>query len=200
MKAQLEELRRVIEQETDYEQEAEWQRRARSYFPEDDRISDPHPGNYLFRADGSLGLLDFGCVRPYTEREWECNRLADAAMRGGDNDDMVQTVRSSLGLAEDAALDPEILARTAELSRWMWRPFVHDGPFDFGDASYLREGAGHLAAFGRLRISSPWLPMNAFLARWSLGMSAMLYRLRARVDARAIDLRERLEAVWEPAG
>ena len=25
--------------------------------------ADPHPGNYLFNADGSIGLVDFGCVK-----------------------------------------------------------------------------------------------------------------------------------------
>ena len=41
--------------------------------------------------------------------------------------------------------------------------------------------------------------MNAFIARWYFGMAAMLYRLRARVDVRAIYLRERLAAGWGPA-
>ena len=41
LKAQLEDLRRVIERETDYEKEAECQRRARSLFREDDRIVVP---------------------------------------------------------------------------------------------------------------------------------------------------------------
>jgi predicted unusual protein kinase regulating ubiquinone biosynthesis (AarF/ABC1/UbiB family) len=258
MMAQLEEVHRVIEQETDYQQEAEWQRRARSLFHEDDLIlvprvydelstrrvltmdyldgvhihaflagnppqeprdhfgglivqagcrlhytgrllyADPHPGNYLFRADGRLGLLDFGCVRPYTDREWECNRLADLAMRGGD-DNMVRTARASLGLAEGEALDPEILAQMVEVSRWIWRPFSNDGPFDFSDPDYLRGAVDRYAACGRARIPSPWLPMNAFLVRWNLGMAAMLYRLRARVDVRAIYLRERLAAGWGPA-
>ena len=221
MKAQLEEVRRVIEQETDYEREAEWQRRARSLFHEDDPIlvprvhdelstrrvltmeyldgvhihaflagnpsqerrdhfgalivqagcrlhyagrllyADPHPGNYLFRADGRLGLLDFGCVRPYTDREWECNRLADLAIRGGD-DDVVRAIRASLGLAEGEEIDPELLARNVEFGRWMWRPYWHDGPFDFGDPGYLREGVDRFAAIGRARIPSPWLTMNAF--------------------------------------
>src|SRR6516225_7253065 len=156
MKAQLEDVRRVIDQETDYQQEAEWQRRARALYHEDDPIlvprvydefstrrvltmeyldgvhirdflagdppqerrdhfgglivqaasrlhyagrllyADPHPGNYLFREDGRLGFLDFGCVRPYTDREWECNRLADRAIRGG-GDDEVCAIRASLG-------------------------------------------------------------------------------------------------------
>ena len=246
MKAQLEEVRRVIEQETDYQREAEWQRRARSLFHEDDPIlvprvhdelstrrvltmeyldgvhihaflagnppqelrdhfgglivqagcrlhyagrllyADPHPGNFLFRADGRLGLLDFGCVRPYTDREWECNRLADLAIRGGD-DDVVRALRASLGLAEGEEIDPEILARNVEFGRWIWRPYWHDGPFDFGDPGYLREGVDRFAAIGRARITAPWLPMNAFIARWYFGMAAMLYRLRARVE-RAGDL------------
>jgi aarF domain-containing kinase len=258
MKAQIEEVRRVIELETDYQQEAEWQRRARALFHEDDQIlvprvfdelstrrvltmeyldgvhiqsflagdppqerrdhfgslivqsgarlhyagrflyADPHPGNYLFRADGRLGLLDFGCVRPYTDREWECNRLADLAVRGSDAD-VVRALRATLGLAENEAIDPEILARNVEFSRWLWRPYRHDGPFDFGDPSFLREGVDHVMALGRARIPSPWLTMNAFIERWAFGAAAMLYRLRARVDMRAINSRERLAAGWGPA-
>jgi hypothetical protein len=170
---------------------------ARLHFAGRLLYADPHPGNYLFRSDGRLGLLDFGCVRPYTDQEWECNRLADLAIRGGD-DDMVRTIRANLGLAADEELDPEILARNLAFCRWIWRPSRHDGPFDFGDPAYLREGLDHIAALGRARITSPWLPMNAFIERWYLGMTAMLYRLRARVDARAIYLRERLAAGWGP--
>jgi hypothetical protein len=40
--------------------------------------------------------------------------------------------------------------------------------------------------------------MNAFIARWTFGTVALLYRLRARVDIRAIYLRERLAAGWGP--
>lgn len=258
LKAQIEEIRRVIELETDYEREAEWQRRARSLYHEDDAIlvprvyddlstrrvltmeyldgvhlpaflagdpprerrdhfgglivqagcrlhyagrllyADPHPGNYLFREDGRLGFLDFGCVRPYTDREWECNRLADLAIRGGD-EDVVRAARAALGLAEGDEADPELMARDVALARWMWRPYLEDGPFDFGDPGYLPEGVDLLAAFGRVRIVSPFPTMNAFLARWYLGVTAILYRLRARVDVRAIYLRERQAAGWGPA-
>jgi predicted unusual protein kinase regulating ubiquinone biosynthesis (AarF/ABC1/UbiB family) len=258
MKAQLEEVRRVVEQETDYAREAEWQRRAAALFHEDDAIvvprihdalstrrvltmdyldgvhlgaflasnpsqelrdhfgglivqagcrlhyggrllyADPHPGNYLFRSDGILGFLDFGCVRPYTDREWECNRLADLAIRGGP-DDVVRALRSSLGLADGQVFDAELFAQNVAFARWLWQPYSHEGPFDFSDHAYLREGVERFAALGQARIPAPWLPMNAFIARWYFGMSAMLYRLRARVDVRPIYLRERLAAGWGPA-
>ncbi|MEZ4316388.1 MAG: AarF/ABC1/UbiB kinase family protein [Myxococcota bacterium] len=29
--------------------------------------ADPHPGNYLFQPDGTVGLLDFGCVKRFDE-------------------------------------------------------------------------------------------------------------------------------------
>ena len=258
VKAQLEEISRVIELETDYQREAEWQRQARSLFHEDDLIlvpqvhgelstrrmltmeyldgvhlpaflasdppqerrdhfgelivqagnrlhyagrllyADPHPGNYLFRANGRLGLLDFGCVRPYTDREWECCRLCDRAIHG-DHEDVIRALRSTLGLADGEELDPDLLARNLEFARWTWRPYWHDGPFDFGAAGYLREGMDLFIALCRSRFTSPCLPMNGFIARWYFGMGAMLYRLRARVNVRAIYLRERLAAGWGPA-
>jgi hypothetical protein len=43
------------------------------------------------------------------------------------------------------------------------------------------------------------LPVNAFIARWFFGSMAMLYRLRAEVDIRAIDLRERVALGWGTA-
>ena len=258
MKAQIEEVRRVIEQETDYEQEAEWQRRARSLFHEDDLIlvprvhdelstrrvltmeyldgvhlpaflagnppqerrdhfgglivqagcrlhyagrllyADPHPGNYLFRADGRLGLLDFGCVRPYTDREWECNRLADLAMRGGD-DDVIRAVprlpRAGGGRGagsrdpgpERRALPLDVATVHARRPVRLRRPRL--SPRGRGLLRRARSRADPVAVVDDERVPRAM----------DLGTAAMLYRLRARVDVRAIYLRERLAAGWGPA-
>lgn len=45
--------------------------------------ADPHPGNYLFQEDGTVGLLDFGCVKRFDEF-WIGNyaRTALAAIEG----------------------------------------------------------------------------------------------------------------------
>ena len=143
IKAQVEDVRKVIDMETDYEREAEILGRARALFAEDDSIvvprvypefstrrvltmqfleghhvqdflapgrtqeerdhfgrliylaqsrlhyagkmlyADPSPGNFLFLPDGRLGFIDFGCVRPYNDSEWNLNRLADAGSSGG---------------------------------------------------------------------------------------------------------------------
>ena len=100
---------------------------------------------------------------------------------------------------DGGAMAAQLLAKNIEFGKWIWRSYWQEGPFDFGDPSYLREGVDLFSALGRARIPSPWLPMNAFIARWYFGMTAMLYRLRARVDMRAIYLRERVAAGWGPA-
>ena len=45
--------------------------------------ADPHPGNYLFEADGRIGMLDFGCVKRFDEH-WIASyaRTALAAFAG----------------------------------------------------------------------------------------------------------------------
>ncbi|KHO20187.1 ABC transporter [Mycolicibacterium setense] len=44
---------------------------------------DPHPGNFLFSPDGTVGCLDFGCVQTFTERpRWLFLALMHAGMEG----------------------------------------------------------------------------------------------------------------------
>jgi predicted unusual protein kinase regulating ubiquinone biosynthesis (AarF/ABC1/UbiB family) len=46
--------------------------------------ADPHPGNYLFRIDGSIAFLDFGCVQPISEQRLHHARALHLAARRGD--------------------------------------------------------------------------------------------------------------------
>ena len=42
---------------------------------------DWHPGNFFFRDDGQLGLIDFGYVRRADDAEWDLIRRADLLMQ-----------------------------------------------------------------------------------------------------------------------
>jgi predicted unusual protein kinase regulating ubiquinone biosynthesis (AarF/ABC1/UbiB family) len=248
VKAQLEDLRRVLEAETDYEKEATFQRQARSFFREDDRIvvprvyeehstrrvltaellggqhvhdflagnpaqelrdhfgalivrawyrllfaghlnyADLHPGNFLFQSDGRLGLLDFGCVRPFSDREWELIRLSNRAV-DGTREDFVRAMKRSVCLAESDPIDPEHLLLLERLAGWSWRPVRQRGAFDFGDGQFLREGVEVFREMTRKRCTRGE-PLCVLIARVDFGLFAMLYRLRARVDMRAIGMDE----------
>jgi aarF domain-containing kinase len=254
LKAQLEDLRRVLECETDYEKEAEFQRQARSFFREDDRIvvprvyerhstrriltadllggaqvheflagnpaqevrdhfgalivrawyrlffagrlnyADLHPGNFLFMADGRLGLLDFGCVRPFSDEEWGLMRQSMRSVDGS-REEIVRALKRSVALAEAAPIDPEHLRLVERLSAWTWRPVRHRGPFNFGDGQILREGVEVFREMTRKHCTRGE-PLCVLLARMDFGLFSMLYRLRARVDMRAIG-REEARAAGE---
>jgi aarF domain-containing kinase len=254
LKAQLEDVRKVVEIETDYEREAEALHRARALFSEDDQVvvprvfdefstrrvltmefvegihlrdflagapsqeqrdhfgrliylalsrlhyagkmlyADPSPGNFLFQQGGRLGFIDFGCVKRYSDAEWECNRVADREVqRGGDVS--IDALRVFAGLADGESAPPEHLALLASWSRWMWRPYWHDGQFDFGDSHYLREGVELLEQFYSERFMLG-VPMAVFTTRWYLSTVALLYRLGARVDCRQIYMAERSATGW----
>src|SRR5262249_30980501 len=125
--------------------------------------------------------------------------LSDIAIRTGTEEDIRVAMRSSLGLAEGDEIDEALMARFTAFCRWMWRPYWHDGPFNFAGLGYFHEGVGQYIALARARLSTPWLPMSAFISRWYFGLVAMLLRLRARVDVRAVYWRERNAAGWGPA-
>jgi predicted unusual protein kinase regulating ubiquinone biosynthesis (AarF/ABC1/UbiB family) len=75
--------------------------------------ADPHPGNYVFNTDGSVGFLDFGCIQHFPERQrwlWVSALRAWAESRKDDfRDGMTQ-----LGfLAADSSLSAE------DLQQWL---------------------------------------------------------------------------------
>jgi predicted unusual protein kinase regulating ubiquinone biosynthesis (AarF/ABC1/UbiB family) len=254
LKGQFEDVRRVIELETDYTQEARSLRTARDLFRDDDMIvvprvydeystsrvltmeyidgvhihdflatnpaqelrdyfgakiyrasarlyyagrllyADPHPGNYLFLADGRLGFIDFGCVRPYAEEERAYCRQLDTALFAG-SDYASRVLHQFVESDGDEASGPEYRDLLQAWCRWLWLPYEHEGPFDFGDEEYFRSG---VATFSELvcKRYTRGMPMVVLATRWCFGMAAMLYRLRARIDVRAICIRERAAAGW----
>jgi predicted unusual protein kinase regulating ubiquinone biosynthesis (AarF/ABC1/UbiB family) len=254
LRGQFEDVRRVIEQETDYTQEARSVRMARALFRDDDMIvvprvydeystsrvltmeyidgvhihdflatnpsqesrdyfgakiyqasarlyyagrllyADPHPGNYLFLADGRLGFIDFGCVRPYDDEEWANCRQLDTALFAG-RDFASRVLHEFVASEGDPEIGPEYRDLLENWCRWLWLPYEQDGPFNFGDEEYFRSG---MAIFSELvcKRFTRGMPLVVFATRWCIGMAAMLYRLRAWLDVRAICMRERAAAGW----
>ena len=127
--------------------------------------------------------------------EWQsCNRLADLDLQEGPNTP-VRPIRDFAGLADGEDAPPEHLELLKCWCRWMWRPYWHSGPFDFGDEHYLREGVDFMTRFYSERFTLG-APMSVFTTRWYLGTVALLYRLRARVDVQEIYAKERPAAGW----
>ncbi len=70
--------------------------------------ADPHPGNYLFEPDGSVGLLDFGCIKRFDEYWIAHYARAGLAAVEGRKADCMQACRD-LGALHGASPEAEEL-------------------------------------------------------------------------------------------
>jgi ribosomal protein L7/L12 len=139
---------------------------------------DPHPGNYLFLADGRVAFVDFGCVREFEDPGFVARLLALTDAVTLDDRDAIFHALVALGVAQPSE------AYYHEATRWLLRagygPLVRDEVAAFAVPSgvrlreLLRRGWGVRG----LALSAELL----FLARTALGLSAVLARLGTRAN------------------
>jgi predicted unusual protein kinase regulating ubiquinone biosynthesis (AarF/ABC1/UbiB family) len=169
-----------------------WQR---LYYAGRMNYADLHPGNFLFQADGTLGVLDFGCVRPFNDKEWGLMYQAHRVIHGGDREELLRWMKRVAELPDDYPNESEHMRLLEKLAVWSWRPLRHARPFDFADGEHLREGMEIYRELTRKRYTRGE-PLCVLMARENFGYRAMLYRLRARVDVPALDRQEIKAVGW----
>jgi len=144
--------------------------------------ADPNPGNYLFRDDGTIAVIDFGSAKTFDP---DMGRRVLAHRRAIVHGDITQIIASyaALGAAEGDHRRVEELYRTAfaPLDAWARLPFQGE-TFDFGKhADYRARGA---ALYRDIMTHSA---MNSYTAepllfyRTIYGLYQLFTRLRARV-------------------
>jgi aarF domain-containing kinase len=145
--------------------------------------ADPHWGNYLFRDDGSIGLVDFGCVK-YVPSEFVEN-LKKVFLYPGSRD----TAEFRQLLDERYAMYGQALGAEAKRALvgfaerfygrfYPWEPEAEEVPIDFGEEGVMREYMRETMTLSRAQAA---LPEYVFLARAETGLYQTLHRLRARV-------------------
>jgi len=149
-------------------------------------FADPHPGNFLFMPDGRLGVVDFGCTREFTEREWQLQSDLEEAFFAGDT----PTIRRLI--AETCYLDPgeDDLSDTLSCAlAWQLEPMISEGLFDWSDGEFFRRGVAIYGELIRKRLTRG-MPHYIWTNRFLFGFRAISYRLRGR---NAFAERHRLE-------
>ncbi len=163
----------------------------RIYYSGRMNYADPHPGNFVFLSDGRLGLIDFGCMWRFTEKEWAFNEKAERYVHDAS---IYPELAREGGFLTDAEATPERIQMMRDYSDWLVGPLWHDGPFDFSDPEHLRRGFDIWMRLVMRRYTKGWA-MFPFLFRWWFGTRAMMYRLGARVDVKRLHAEERARAV-----
>ena len=152
--------------------------------------ADPHWGNYLFNADGSIGLIDFGCVKAFGAGV--IRRMRKGILFSGDFDspEFHRVIEEQFTGPRGKVSSAGHRAIVSGAARFYRRVYPPDRPadwtFDFADAAFLRELARFAANGVRARIAAP---EYVFLMRAEVGLYSTLHRLRARVPTSAITRR-----------
>ena len=101
--------------------------------------ADPHPGNFLFAPDGTVGVLDFGCTRALPSgfraqvvQAWSA--LLRAPTDPTRNAQVLQAYQALGLLRKDLIVQAyitELAPMLAEMQAWQIEPFTQP-VFDFG--------------------------------------------------------------------
>lgn len=141
---------------------------------------DPHPGNYLFGADGGITFLDFGCVRPFDDRFLDALRGLLRSVVEGDRPAFEAALRG-LGMLRGEGDVP--IERVWDFFAYHFEPLRRDAAFTY-DADYARRARDvlHLSALRRLGLARELLVFN----RISFGFNALMVDLGATANFHAI--------------
>jgi predicted unusual protein kinase regulating ubiquinone biosynthesis (AarF/ABC1/UbiB family) len=150
--------------------------------------ADPHWGNYLFRPDGTIGLVDFGCVK-YLSGPFVENLRAVFLYPGSRDSAPFRALLSKRYALAGQRLGPKtqgaLVRMATEFYGTVYPPDVarDDERVDFSNADiiklYVRESQN-------LMRTKATLPEYVFLGRTESGLYNTLHRLKARVRTSAI--------------
>ena len=152
--------------------------------------ADPHPGNYLFHADGGVTFLDFGCVKRFSpEQVAAMRRISQSVFDDKDADALFQCFVALGCIPRKTKLQPQ---RVFDWWAPIWDPGRRTEPFTFTPefAAWVMER--NFDAFGEWRDVARGMGIGresrdwTFLTRIQLGLYSVLGALRGSCDWRAI--------------
>jgi predicted unusual protein kinase regulating ubiquinone biosynthesis (AarF/ABC1/UbiB family) len=147
--------------------------------------ADPHPGNFAFRADGTVVVYDMGCVKRVQPQTVATGRRLLLAARAHDWDGLHAALADLGGVAADADIDALLPVYREFVALGLDRLLARER-FDCADPAFIDE----LRAAARRHWSSAFKfqPVSelAFVMRALSGHYWMLRTLGAQVPVRAL--------------
>jgi hypothetical protein len=159
--------------------------------------NDPHPGNYRFGMDGTVGVVDFGCVKVLSE---PMRQAALGVMRTA-IDGRAEELRECMVRAGFITADSPLTAADA---LWYWSQVFYEMAVAPQPVTYAVDSSARIAhwVFGLHDSSNPLTQMNApsdlaFAPRVHTALSSVCSGLTATLPARAIT--DDMDGIAEPA-
>jgi predicted unusual protein kinase regulating ubiquinone biosynthesis (AarF/ABC1/UbiB family) len=138
---------------------------------------DPHPGNYLFLADGRVAMLDYGCTRDFPSGFVGALRQLTGAVHQDDRHEL-HAAFLGLGMVSEGKRYSFDVARG--LVRSFYGPMLEDReqPIELAAAKSMREVFQAKRELMKLTLPGEFL----FLFRIRFGLMSVLARLGARAN------------------
>ena len=148
-------------------------------------LADPHPGNFIFMADGRLGMIDFGCTRVMSAEEWQLICALERATLERDEAAIDRITAQACLFANPEEMEPERLAIVRRGLNWNMEPWLQEGLFDFGDRTFFMRGIDNFMETARKRYTRG-SPLYLWSSRFIFGGRALCYRMQGRCEFRKI--------------
>jgi predicted unusual protein kinase regulating ubiquinone biosynthesis (AarF/ABC1/UbiB family) len=144
--------------------------------------ADAHPGNFLFRDDGQLGVIDFGCVKTFPQA-FRDNMLRLYRAQMVDDESRIDRLLHQLDILHDdlsASVRTEIRQFFDRYGSLLVEPYWQS-QFDFGDPDFRDRLHACFEQASALRevVGSPHF---IFLNKALVGLLNLLTQLKPRVD------------------
>ena len=147
--------------------------------------ADTHPGNFFFKEDGRLGVIDFGCVKKFDEEFTQSYmQLLPTLIEGNEQD--IRRLYKRLDIIRENPDDPqkeeEFFQFTKNYGETFAMPYMGD-EFDFGKPSF-KQRINHYAK--RMPIMNEPRGDKNFIysTKVHMGLYSILIKLKAQVDTR----------------
>jgi predicted unusual protein kinase regulating ubiquinone biosynthesis (AarF/ABC1/UbiB family) len=142
--------------------------------------ADPHPGNYLLNDDGTIGLVDFGCVKYLRPEVVRCYAQFWSRQWAHDPRLYAEIIRVIFG-SKVPPREPRVRRCMNGIKQFYdeFHPLPPGAkPLDLADSKFM-DGLARLA---KILITNKFLsPEFVFLSRTESGMCNLLHILKARV-------------------
>ena len=147
--------------------------------------ADPHPGNYLFRPDGAVTFLDFGCVQPIAKESLGPARAMHRAAIARNETAFAEAAQALLG-TRGGEYGTRAIAYVRRCFEPMFAsPFRMSREYTTGLFTELREMKKLMWAKDGSFVMLP--PSMLFLNRLQFGFYSVLARLDVTADYAAVE-------------
>jgi predicted unusual protein kinase regulating ubiquinone biosynthesis (AarF/ABC1/UbiB family) len=152
--------------------------------------ADPHPGNYLYDEDGTIALIDYGCVKYLPDSIVRGSHAMADSLWEGDEAGFAKALQMVLRDRIDFG-DPEsqpVLDAFREYLQYLMPTKGANQAIDFGEPTALDSMT---SLWDKVLRTCPPNPEVFFICRQELGLFNVLYRLGARVATAEVTARVR---------